>query len=119
MVDVAEAQVRECLEADIPAGDAERQGALGSGDGLVVRAHDAEIGRQIERDLSQPMRVVQGGRQAFGLAQTRQAPLKIPDRPERRAQGELEVKGLLLRGALLGQMREGLSACSKDPTASR
>ena len=43
LVGVAEAQVRLRLQHDLPAGRGERQGALGSDDGLVMRVHEAEI----------------------------------------------------------------------------
>jgi hypothetical protein len=48
--------------ADIPAGHGERQGALGSGNSLVMRAHDAEMFCQKLTDLCQPTRVVEGCR---------------------------------------------------------
>jgi hypothetical protein len=40
---LAEALVRERAQDDIPASRSEREGALGGGDGLVIRAHEAEI----------------------------------------------------------------------------
>ena len=52
------------------------------------------------RDLSQPTRVVEGRREGLGLAQIRQDTPKIAERPERRAQGESEIDGLLARVAL-------------------
>ena len=43
MVGQAEVLVRQRVQDDLPAGRGEREGALGSGDGLVIRAHDAEM----------------------------------------------------------------------------
>ena len=43
VVGYAEALVRQRLQDDIPAGRGEREGALGGGDGLVIRTPDAEM----------------------------------------------------------------------------
>ena len=43
LVDKAEALARPRVQDDIAAGCGEREGALGSSDGLVIRAHDAEM----------------------------------------------------------------------------
>ena len=43
LVGEAEALVRQRLQDDLPAGRGEREGALGGGDGLVIRAHEAEM----------------------------------------------------------------------------
>ena len=43
LVGVAEVLVRQRLQDDIPAGRGEREGALGGGDGLVIRAHEVEM----------------------------------------------------------------------------
>ena len=43
LVGYAEVLVRQRLQDDIPAGRGEREGALAGGDGLVIRAHDAEM----------------------------------------------------------------------------
>src|SRR5262249_42442565 len=43
LVGSAEAQVGQRMQDDLPASRRERQGALGSGDGLVIRPHDVEI----------------------------------------------------------------------------
>ena len=43
LVGYAEVLVRQRVQDDIPAGRGEREGALGGGDGLVIRAHEAEI----------------------------------------------------------------------------
>ena len=40
---MAEVVVRQRVQDDIPAGRGEREGALAGGDGLVIRAHDAEM----------------------------------------------------------------------------
>ena len=39
----AEALVRQCVQDGLPAGRGECQGALGGGDGLVIRTHEAEM----------------------------------------------------------------------------
>ena len=43
LVGEAEVVVRQRVQDDIPAGRGEREGALGGGDGLVIRAHDVEM----------------------------------------------------------------------------
>ena len=43
LVGEAEVVVRQRVQDDIPAGRGEREGALGGGDGLVIRAHEAEM----------------------------------------------------------------------------
>src|SRR5262249_2097529 len=68
-VGYAEIVVCDGAPDEIPAGSGERQGALGGGDGLVIRALYAEIVGQKERNLSQPTRVVEGLGQGLGLAQ--------------------------------------------------
>jgi hypothetical protein len=42
-VGLAEAQVRQRVQADLPASRGEHEGALGGGNGLVMRAPDPEI----------------------------------------------------------------------------
>ena len=71
MVGKAEVLVRQRLQDDIPAGRGECDGAVGGGDGLVIRAHEAEMSCQKARDLSQPTLVVEGCRENLSLAQTR------------------------------------------------
>ena len=43
LVGSAEVEVRQRVQDDLPAGRGEREGALGSGDGLVIRAPDVEM----------------------------------------------------------------------------
>ena len=43
LVGLAEALVRLRVQDSLPAGRGECEGALGGGDGLVIRAHEAEI----------------------------------------------------------------------------
>ena len=43
MVGAAEVMVRQRVQDDLPAGRGEREGTLGGGDGLVIRAHEAEM----------------------------------------------------------------------------
>jgi hypothetical protein len=83
MIGSAQVLVRQRVQDDLPAGRGKRQGALGGGDGLVIRAHEAEMDRQRERDLCQPTRIVEGRREGLGLAQIRQAPPKGAQRKER------------------------------------
>src|SRR5882724_262939 len=51
--------------------------------------------------------IVEGLSERLGLMQSRQDSLKIAERASRRAQGELEVDGLLARVTRLWQMWEG------------
>ena len=44
LVGLAEVAVRHRLQDDLPAGRGEREGALGGSEGLVMRAHEAEMG---------------------------------------------------------------------------
>jgi hypothetical protein len=44
VVGEAEVLVRHCVHGDIAAGRGEPEGALASGDSLVIRTHEAEIG---------------------------------------------------------------------------
>ena len=107
MVGDAEVVVRQRLQDDIPTGRGERQGALGGGDGLVIRAHEEKwFDRKRETCPSRrgSSRAVGEG---LGLAQLRQDAPKVARRQERRAQGEPEIDGLLARVARLRQMREG------------
>ena len=60
LVGDAEVQVRQQVQDDLPTGRSEREGALGGGDGLVINAHEVEMERESDRDLSQPTRVVEG-----------------------------------------------------------
>jgi hypothetical protein len=106
-VDVAEFLVRQRVRDAIAICRGQREGTLVGGDGLVVRAHDAEMVGQKARKLSQSARVVEGFRQGLGLAEQHQDPPKLAERAERRAQGEPEIDGLLARGARLRQMRKG------------
>src|SRR5687767_8502412 len=69
----------------------------------------------MDRDLSQPTRVVEGCRESLRLTETREDPPKISQRAERIAQGEPEINGLLVRGALLWQMREGAEGLLEGP----
>ena len=85
LVDSAQVEVRQRVQDDLPAGRGEREGTLGSGDGLVMRAPGVEMDCQKERDLSQPTRVVEGRRKGLGLAQSRQDTPRVTRRKERRA----------------------------------
>ena len=68
MVGLAEGQVRQRVQDDLPASRGECEGTLGGGDGLVIHAYGVEVARQKDRDLSQPPRVVEGHREGLGLA---------------------------------------------------
>jgi hypothetical protein len=107
MVGSTELLVRQRLQDNIPTNHGEHEGTLGGGDGLVIRAHEAERGRHMDRDLSQPTRVIEGCSKGLGLPQSRQDTPRVTRRKECRMQGKPEVAGLLTRGALLRQMREG------------
>ena len=73
---------RQRVQDALPAGRGEGEGLLGSGNGLLIRPPGVEMEGQKARDLSQAMRVVEGGRERLGLAQHRQDPLQ-----KRRADG--------------------------------
>jgi hypothetical protein len=79
---------------------------LGSRNGLIIRTHGDTRGCQKDRDLGQPTRIAEGRGQGLGCAQTRQRPHEVARRPERRAQGEPEIDGLLACVARLWQMRQ-------------
>ncbi len=101
LVGSTEVAVRQCVQVDIAAGCGECEGALGGGDGLVMRAHEVEMGGQKARDLSQPTRVVEGLGEGLGLVQVCQDPPRVAKRAERRAQGEPEIDPMLDGVALL------------------
>src|SRR5688572_21732140 len=61
------------------------------------------------------MLVVEGRRKGLSLVQVCQDTLQVVSRLERRAQGEPEIDGLLARGALLWQMREGTEGLFEVP----
>jgi hypothetical protein len=100
LVGSAKIEVRQRVQNNFPAGRREGEGALGTGDGLVMRTPVAEMEGQKERDLSLPMRVFEGRCKSLGLTQTRQDTPKGARRKERIAQGEPEVDGLLARDML-------------------
>ena len=92
---------------DIPTGRGEREGALGGRDGLIIRAHEAELLDQKARDLPSRRGSSRAAGEGLRLAQQSQDTPEVTQRPERRAQGKPEVDGLLARVVLLWQMREG------------
>src|SRR5207248_38900 len=114
-VGLAEAHVRQRLLADTPAGRGEREGALGSGEGLVIVAHEVEMEGQKVRDLSQPTRVVEGDSEGLSLTQIRQDTPQVAGWLKCRAQGEPKINGLLVRVALLWQMLEGTERLLEVP----
>src|SRR5215510_14954869 len=59
--------------------------------------------------------IVERRSQGLGLPQRRQNTLRGARRQERRAQGEPEVDGLLARGTLLRQTREGTECLLEVP----
>ena len=95
LVGVAEALVRLRLQ-DAPHWPWRVRGALGGGDGLVIRAHEAEMLVTERARPGQATRVVEGFREGLGLAQIRQDTPQVARRPERRAQGDPEINGLLV-----------------------
>ena len=120
LVGYAEELIRLRVQDDLPGGRGERQGTLSGGNGLVMRAYELEMACQKDRDLSQPTRVNKGCCEGLGLTQRRQHTPRVARRKERCAQGEPEIDGLLARVAdVSDRCGRALSACSKDPTASR
>ena len=103
------------MQDDVPAGRGERQGALGSGDGLVIRAPVVEM--DDKKTETCPSRRGSSRASARASASRRAARIrpKSPDGMERRAQGEPEIDGLLARVALLWQMREGTERLLEVP----
>ena len=96
MVGVAKVEICQRCRTTSPLAVASARARWRGGDGLVMRAHDEEIVCQKDRDPSQPTRIIEGLGEGLGLAESRRgcAP-KSAERPERRAQGEPEVDGLL------------------------
>ena len=115
VVGYAEVVVRQRVQDDLPAGRGERKGALGSGDGLVIRAPEGEMDGQKDRDLSQPTRVVEGRREGLGLAQIRQDTPRVARRrsAERRASRRSMACSRVSR--CLRQMREGAERLLEVP----
>jgi hypothetical protein len=68
MVGYAQVLVRQRVQDTIAASRGKREGALGDSNGLVICAHRTEMHCQKHRDLSQPMRIVEGRRESLGLA---------------------------------------------------
>src|SRR6266446_5918555 len=115
MIGYAEAVVRPRVQDDIPTGCGQRESTLGGGDGLVIRTHGGEIGKQSKRDLCQPTRAVEGLSEGLGLTQSRQATSKVARRSERHVQGNPEIDSLLDCAVLLRQMREGTERLIEVP----
>src|SRR5262249_6578380 len=103
------------LQDRLPAGRGECEGTLGSGDGLIIRAHEVAMDCEIDRDLAQATRVVEGHSEGFGLVQMYHSTSKLTNRSKRRAQGEPEIVGLLAGVALLWQMRKGTECLLEGP----
>ena len=95
------------MQDDIPPGRSEFESTLASGDRLIMRTHNNEMDYQRERDLSQPMVVVESHREGFSLAQSHQDTPRIAEWAECRAQGEPEIDGLLACVTSVGEMLEG------------
>src|SRR5947209_18042967 len=85
LVGNAEVYVRQQAQDALSTGRSEREGALGGGDSLVIRAHEVEMERERDRYLSQPTWVVEGCREGLGLAQIGHSTPKVATRMERRA----------------------------------
>jgi hypothetical protein len=93
--------VRQDVRAALPAGGGEGEGALAGRNGAVILAHQLEVLRHIDGNLSQPARIVQGFRQRFGGAEVVQDVLKLPEDKVRIAQVEPQIDGLFTPRALL------------------
>jgi hypothetical protein len=107
LVDSAEVEVRQRVQGDLPAGRGKGEDALRSGASLSICAPEVEMDCQKDRDPSQATRVVENRRQGLSFVQSRQDTPKVDRGPERRAQGEPQIKGLLAHVARLRQMWEG------------
>ena len=75
LVGEAEVAIRQRVQDALPTRCGEREGTLGGGDGLIIRAHEAKLLGQKARDLSQPTRVVESQSEGLGLVQTCQSTL--------------------------------------------
>ena len=103
-----------------PRAGANRQGALAEHDGLVGVACQQTMVEQIGRDPPQPVLIVQGFGEGFGVLQVDEDALELAQRIERITQVEAQINGLRLRvAAPLGDVASASSACSKYVTASR
>src|SRR5262249_44825185 len=71
-IGAAEELVRQCLQDAIPTSCGKCDSTLAGGNNLVVQAPEEEILCQLDADLPQPTRVIEGHREGFGLAQQRQ-----------------------------------------------
>ena len=108
MVGYAEVAVRQRLQDDLPAGRGERQGALAGGNGLVIRTPVSEKWTDRKRKTCPSRRgSSSASARASASRSIRQDTPKVARRPERRAQGEPQVDGLLMCIARLRQMRQG------------
>src|SRR4029450_13924299 len=106
-IGAAEELVRQRLQEAIPTRLSECDGTLAGGDNLVVHAPVEEILCQLDTDLSQSMRIIEGHCEDFSLAQQRQdtlATLGVARRLERIAQSQPQIDGLLAHSAGLWQM---------------
>jgi hypothetical protein len=109
------AEVLVCRQDHIPASRVECEGALGSGDGLVILPHLIAMVGQKEQDPPQPVRVSESLGEALGLAQKRQDAPQVAERTKGRTQGKPKVNGLLKYVALLRQMWESTERLLKVP----
>jgi hypothetical protein len=80
------------MHSGVSAGGRERQGALASGDSLVIRACVAELSGQIARSVSQPPMIVDGYGEDLGLASIGEDTPRVIRGQKRRAQSEPEVR---------------------------
>jgi len=85
----------------------EREGVLGRRDALGIRANKGETGGLKEQGPPQPMPIVEGRGEGFGLTQRRQDTLPVGRWHERREQGKVQIDGLLACVTRLRQMRQG------------
>jgi hypothetical protein len=111
--------VRQRMQDTLPTGAGQRAGALGSGEGLLMGAHEGAMACEKARDLAQPRRGVEAHREGLRLTQTRQDTPWVASRLERRAQGQLEVQGPLARGARCRQMLQRTQRRLDIPPAAR
>ena len=71
-VGTAKVVVRLRVQDNLPAHRGESEDTPGRGDGVVIRAHVAEIDGQEAGDSCQPMRIVKGLGEGLSLAQHHQ-----------------------------------------------
>src|SRR5262249_34238390 len=91
----AEVEVSRHLEPDILQRFGQRLRASAEGERFLQLSGLIEVVAHVDRDLTKSTLVVEGLRQALGVAKALDAPREFREREERRAKVESEIDGLL------------------------